>query len=275
MSDIENSHYLQKLEDKMHDFQTLHNLECKETLDYPEYFDKHISMGRMDTEAILDIYHSFNGIDDAYSRDNDVILQNKDKFAVEKMDIVVSTSGCNRQPALTTKSWDGHTPITNKHFIETDADLLTHKGDIANMRFAGFALGHAEADGRVGDTAVSILTGGMATVRNGPNAINRGDQIVIGISLPRENEPKKRNRSSHRFNIHDTAKFVIYPLASRLLNMEWDFIQTEVIGKALSSARGWEMVDILVCRQNSDLSCKETIHATIHPLHTESIIVTF
>jgi hypothetical protein len=208
---------------------------------------KHISVGRVHTDAVLHLYNAVNQTSAGHTQDDDdFILRNKDRFAVEKMDIVVNTSAYSK---LKKTNFGAYTPITNKHFTTNSEDRDKQDHNIRKMRFAGFALGHAEADGRIGDTAVSILTGGMVTIRNGPEDIFAGDQITWGIS---ENAPtKKRTRmNSHTSTVHDCTKFIILPLGmstATVLNPQ------EVIGKALTSARGWEMVDILVCRQHANL----------------------
>lgn len=89
----------------------------------------------------------------------------------------------------------GLTKFLNKNFSDSDADIKAIRG-IPDFYMGGVALTVGYPHGNIGDTALSVLTGGMMTVMNGPFEINPGDTCtwIWHFELPQFDDKVKAHR---------------------------------------------------------------------------------
>lgn len=161
---------------------------------------------------------------------------------------------------------------------ETEA-LKRDLSRLPNFTFMGFSLGLAYAHPSSGDTVVSSMIGGMLTVQNGHFPVCTGDMIMWYFSFEEENfdpqgrrlaedmtekrtlDPATKGRETmHQRqngnidigNEHHTGKVnVAYPkpyFPSKHRTGGLDGLR--VFAKAVSNARPFDMVDILICTQS-------------------------
>jgi hypothetical protein len=166
--------------------------------------------------------------------------------------------------------WINHTESGQK-----SSSLLK---DIPDFRFMGYSLGLAYAHASSGDTVVSSLIGGMMTVRNGHFPIYTGDLVQFyfefengyfdehGERLPRtagaqlhpvseDTEKRQKFYARGQGTIDDKpgkqsvayVKSFIYP-SNRDVCTFLD--KHRIFGKAVSNARPWDAVDIMISRQS-------------------------
>jgi hypothetical protein len=191
----------------------------------------------MHTDVIL---HNFDETKTA-ALEEDILVTRKNEFSIEKMDIVVTTAQYAHEKRLTRLNIGAYVPVINR-FRVSDAKQEQHL-----FRFAGFALGHAEADDRAGDTTVSILTGGMVSIRNGPHDIYAGDEITWGFGEHEEtfaNQLDTKTKYPKR-NPCDKDKFVLKPVC--MCNQSDSSV--DVIGRAMTNAKPRNMFELLLCRR--------------------------
>jgi hypothetical protein len=167
---------------------------------------------------------------------------------------------------------------TNEHVTGQLNDNPTHLKiwkDMPNFTFMGYSLGLAYADSRNGDNVVSAMIGGMVTVRNGAFPMHTGDLVQFYFdgeeiffddegqrkvdNTPLTQDPvSKRRRTFHDrqlgtiVNEHNGKKLIAFPKPFMYAADGRDrlFDKRRIFGKAVSNARAWDMVDLLISRQS-------------------------
>lgn len=257
---------------------------------------KHICVARVHADAVWNDFEEYAKESGMAHTSKEQLKTQKHDFSVEKMDLLANTSYKAAKRKLPKLHYGAYTPVTNRkwvsrsfkgriyqHFRGMQEDIQNNKkehyvipGNSApfRMSFVGLSLGHADADSKIGDTAVSAMTGGMVTIRNGPHAIHPGSQIFWGVLVTNDhfdNVGKKPKRNSHQQTKHDLHKFVIAPY-DPVQHRRNGFPPTQIIGKALTGARPWEMVDLLLCRQHSMADFATTGLAALVPIGPGAVV---
>jgi hypothetical protein len=215
---------------------------------------KHICVGRSDTAYITKHVQRLYPGQNATS----MLKMHKLDYDINKNDLLIQSAYLSKDDP---KGNPGAYCAVINQFLGADFENQEY---LQAAKFAGVSLGHAEADGKVGDNTMAVMMGGTITLRNGPVAINAGDQIywgVRGARKPDKNYDKKHGKKydpcdkNHDTKYHPgitatAGSLVVYPFNESVWTKE-GVVGKEIIGKALSSARPFEMIDILICRLNS------------------------
>jgi len=147
----------------------------------------------------------------------------------------------------------------------------------------GYSVGHACAHARNGDTVASVQIGGLRTVLNGDYDISTGDLLQMYIPAveepffdkfggrkldPLPNAPTTAGSQQLRQNFYTRGQGVVGPPGSskRVKNcmfsvkpyteslnenqLVYSGDKVRVFARAVSSARPWEPVDIMIARQS-------------------------
>lgn len=220
---------------------------------------KHICIGRADTNEIS------KHISGKHPGQNvaDVLKRQKHDYAIHKGDIVANSSALGWKdvkhasgaytPVLNQvldHDKDVESPLTQQNIkVEENPQVEGYVGK-RGLTFAGIALGRGEAHGNTGDDAMAIMMGGTMTIRNGPEQIHAGQQVYWDCKgSQRPNAGRERNCT---IGINpQPGQFVIYPFYEKYWRDPDNNKYKEIIGRALTSARPWEMIDIIIARHNS------------------------
>eukprot|EP00961_Rhodomonas_salina_P302329 3940804-Rhodomonas_salina.4 len=138
----------------------------------------------------------------------------------------------------------------------------------------GFSLGTGYAHPNSGDTVVSAMIGGMLTVQNGGFMVSTWDIImwywdvekdyfdpsgkrINVLQLPQDPDAKRRKMMADRQNGNWPKEgvvgksFIAYPKPFSLSDSNNHLMdKLRVFGKAVSNARPFDKVDILICTQS-------------------------
>jgi hypothetical protein len=164
----------------------------------------------------------------------------------------------------------------------SDPDRVKMKreiGRIPHFSFMGFSLGLGYAHPSSGDTVVSAMIGGMITVQNGGFDICTGDPVMwywefergffdkdgrrLGagynagqLALTRGETERRAMHQRENGNIHignehhEGKRNIAYPKPFLRHPVLGGLDKMRVFGKAVSNARAWDQVDIMVCTQS-------------------------